>query len=66
MSPGLLSQQIRKCYYKTLGTSLMNSPMSSTSLFLFDSKKAGVELAKKYFVSTFDVFLRLDIKSMDL
>ena len=26
--PKLLNQQIRKCYYKTLGTSVINSPMS--------------------------------------
>ncbi len=33
-SPKLLSQQIRKKYYKTLGTSVINSPMSPPSLDL--------------------------------
>ena len=31
-SPSLLSQQIRKRNYKTLGTSVINSPMSPLSL----------------------------------
>ena len=31
-SPELLSQQIRKPYHKTLGTSVRNSPMSPPSL----------------------------------
>ena len=31
-SPKFLSQQIRKCYYKTLGTSVINSPLSPLSL----------------------------------
>ena len=30
--PKLLSQWIRNCYYKTLGTSAINSPMSPPSL----------------------------------
>ena len=29
MSPKLLSQQIRKGYHKTLGTNVLNSPMST-------------------------------------
>ena len=31
-SPKLLSQRIRKCYYKNLGSSLLNSHLSSVSL----------------------------------
>ena len=31
-SPKLISQRIRKCYYKTLGTSVINSPMSPSSM----------------------------------
>ena len=31
-SPRLLSQRIRKCYYKTLGTSVINIPMSLSLL----------------------------------
>ena len=30
--PKLLIQQIRKCYYETLETSVINNPMSPTSL----------------------------------
>ena len=31
-------QQIRKCYYKTLGTSIINNPMSPPFLFFNRSK----------------------------
>ena len=31
-SPMLLSQRVRKCYYTTLGTTVINSPMFSPSL----------------------------------
>ena len=30
----MLSQRIRKCYYKTLGTCLINSPLSPLSLII--------------------------------
>ncbi len=32
-SPKLLNQRIRKCYYKTLGTSVINSPLFPISDF---------------------------------
>ena len=35
VSPKLLSQRTRKRYHKTLGTSVINSPMSSSSLVLW-------------------------------
>ena len=41
-SPKFLSQQIRKTYYKTLGTSVINSPISPPSLAF-----ACVELNRK-------------------
>ena len=30
----MLSQRIRKCYYKTLGTSVINSPLSPLTLII--------------------------------
>ena len=36
ISPKLLNKRIRKCYYKTLGTSVIKSPMSPSSLFIWD------------------------------
>ena len=35
-SPKLFNKQIRKRYYKTLGTSVIKSPMSPSSLFIWD------------------------------
>ena len=38
--PKVAAQQIRKHYYKTLGTSIMNSPMSPSSLQSISPKVA--------------------------
>ena len=46
--PKLLSQQIRKRYYKTSGTSVINSPMSPPLLSYMASIVKKFRLMKKY------------------
>ena len=42
MSLKLLSQRLRKCSYKTLVTSVMNSPMSPPSLTTMSQENDGI------------------------
>ena len=49
-SPKLSSQLIRKSYYKTLGTKVINSPMSphsQTTILLFPEREATMCLIQK-------------------
>ena len=52
-SPKLLSQQIRKCYHKTLGTSVINNPLSHLALPI---------MTNNYFNTAFNTELKIGFK----
>ena len=61
-SPKLFSKRIRKRYYKTLGTSVIDSPMSPSSLTCMHLASLEMQLHYKWEKSVLNFLLCLVIK----